>query len=193
MSDLNTSEQIVQVADELFYQNGYAQTSFADIAKAVQISRGNFYYHFKTKDQILKAVIDLRLCRTRQMLGEWEQDLPDPKHRIGQFIEILIMNRAKITRYGCPVGTLSTELSKLEHAAQDDANLLFDLFRDWLERQFCAAGRPEDAPELAMRLLARSQGIATLSQAYQDEAFVDREVHHLNTWLNNLLPQMNST
>ncbi|WP_170427779.1 TetR/AcrR family transcriptional regulator [Ruegeria arenilitoris] len=193
MSDINTSEQIVQVADELFYQNGYAQTSFADIAKAVRISRGNFYYHFKTKDQILKAVIDLRLSRTRQMLDEWEQDLPDPKHRIGQFIGILIMNRAKIMRYGCPVGTLSTELSKLEHAAQDDANLLFDLFRDWLERQFCVAGRPEDAPELAMRLLAQSQGIATLSQAYQDEAFINREVQHLNSWLNHLLPQMNST
>ena len=190
MTNLSTSQQIVQVADELFYQNGFTQTSFADIAKAVRISRGNFYYHFKTKDQILKAVIDLRLSRTRQMLDEWEQDFPDPKHRIGQFIGILIMNREKITRYGCPVGTLCTELSKLEHAAQDDANLLFDLFRGWLERQFCAAGRPEDAPELAMRLLAQSQGIAALSQAYQDEAFINREVQHLNTWLNHLLPQI---
>ncbi|WP_170324842.1 TetR/AcrR family transcriptional regulator [Ruegeria arenilitoris] len=189
MTDLSTSQQIVQVADELFYQNGFAQTSFADIAKAVRISRGNFYYHFKTKDQILKAVIDLRLNRTKQMLDDWEQDFPDPKHRISQFIGILIMNRAKITRYGCPVGTLCTELSKLEHSAQNDANLLFDLFRDWLVRQFSAVGLSEDAPDLAMRLLAQSQGVATLAQAYQDEAFINREVQQMNIWLDHLLPQ----
>ncbi|MDD9913854.1 MAG: helix-turn-helix domain containing protein, partial [Rhodospirillaceae bacterium] len=37
----------------LFYRHGFDHTSFADIAEAVQISRGNFYYHFRTKDDIL--------------------------------------------------------------------------------------------------------------------------------------------
>ena len=38
-----TREHIVRAADELFYQQGFDHTSFADIAKAVNISRGNFY------------------------------------------------------------------------------------------------------------------------------------------------------
>jgi TetR/AcrR family transcriptional repressor of nem operon len=34
----------------------------------VQISRGNLYYHFKSKDEILDAVIGARLASTREML-----------------------------------------------------------------------------------------------------------------------------
>ncbi|MGD9385294.1 MAG: TetR/AcrR family transcriptional regulator, partial [Thioalkalispiraceae bacterium] len=40
-------QRIVAAADQLFYQHGYENTSFSDIADAVGISRGNFYYHFK--------------------------------------------------------------------------------------------------------------------------------------------------
>ena len=44
----STRQDIVEKADLLFYQHGFENTSFADIADAVGISRGNFYYHFKT-------------------------------------------------------------------------------------------------------------------------------------------------
>ncbi|HSX63230.1 MAG TPA: helix-turn-helix domain-containing protein, partial [Pseudoxanthomonas sp.] len=55
MSSKATRDHIVEAADQLFYQQGYERTSFSDIAEAVQISRGNFYYHFKSKDEILDA------------------------------------------------------------------------------------------------------------------------------------------
>jgi AcrR family transcriptional regulator len=67
-----TRDRIVEAADQLFYQQGFEPTSFADIAGKVGISRGNFYYHFKTKDEILDAVINLRLSNTEQMLDHWE-------------------------------------------------------------------------------------------------------------------------
>lgn len=47
------SAALTEAADELFYRQGYEHTSFSNIAGAVQISRGNFYHHFKTKDEIL--------------------------------------------------------------------------------------------------------------------------------------------
>jgi AcrR family transcriptional regulator len=40
----------------------------------VKISRGNFYYHFKSKDQILDAVIKQHLANTRKMLAMWESE-----------------------------------------------------------------------------------------------------------------------
>ncbi|MFG1249650.1 TetR/AcrR family transcriptional regulator [Xanthobacter flavus] len=173
----DTRATIVEAADRLFYENGFASTSFADIAAAVKLSRGNFYYHFKSKDEILAAVIALRLERTRQMLERWEADGADAERRILSFIGILIANRAKIMRFGCPVGTLCNELAKLDHAAGADAARLFTLFRDWLTRQFRALGHSEDeAARLAMHLLARSQGVATLASSIGDEAFIDAEV-----------------
>lgn len=176
-------QQIVDAADELFYNRGFAQTSFADIAAAVKISRGNFYYHFKTKDEILDAVIDKRLTDRENLLGKWDETSDDPMQRIVCFIRIVIVNQAKIMAYGCPVGTLTAELTKLDHASKDKANEIMALFRDWLTRQFEELGFQGEAPRHALHVLSWSQGVATLAQAFKDEEFVKREVDQIVQWL----------
>jgi TetR/AcrR family transcriptional regulator, transcriptional repressor for nem operon len=186
MSDRTTHDQIVGAADRLFYRQGYEHTSFADIAAVVQISRGNFYHHFESKDEILEAVIEARLADTRKMLARWESEGKRPADRIRSFIHILIVNRADIQRYGCPVGTLCSELAKLNHGSRREANRLFELFRTWLSRQFTLLGREADADLLAMHLLARSQGVATLANALHDREFVEREVEQMCEWLRSV-------
>jgi AcrR family transcriptional regulator len=183
MADTTTRDQIVEAADRLFYRQGFEHTSFSDIADAVKISRGNFYYHFKSKDEILDAVIGLRLANTQNMLARWEVEGEQPIDRIRSFIHMLIMNRGDIKRYGCPVGTLCTELAKLNHHSQAEANKLFALFRTWLRKQFELLGRKADADALAMHLLARSQGVATLASAFHDEPFIKQEVQQMCDWL----------
>lgn len=182
----STQERIVETADQLFYNRGYDHTSFADIAEAVQLSRGNFYYHFKTKDEILEAVIDLRTKKTQAMLDAWTTEAPTPIERIDRFIEMMAMNSPHIRRHGCPVGTLCTELAKLKHPALPHANGLFTLFRDWLTTQFEQIGLHADSNNLAMHLLARSQGIAVLANAFDDEAFLRQEVRQLHQWLRTI-------
>ena len=193
MSDKTTRDHIVEAADRLFYRQGYEHTSFSDIADVVRISRGNFYYHFKTKDEILDAVIAVRLADTRKMLERWEEEGKDPADRIRSFIDILIANRVDIKRYGCPVGTLCAELAKLDHASQAEANKLFTLFRTWLRRQFVLLGPKEDADALSMHLLARSQGVATLASAFHDEKFIRQEVEQMHGWLRSCLAGAQST
>ncbi len=186
MSDAKTTrDQIVEAADELFYRQGYEYTSFADIASAVRISRGNFYYHFKTKDDILAAVIESRLSATGKLLQQWQETGQSAEDRIRSFIEILLTNREKIKLYGCPVGTLCGELGKIGHSAQADAKRLFTLFRIWLRGQFRQLGRRRDADQLALHLLARSQGVATLASAFRDDGFIRREVKLLHAWVDD--------
>jgi len=186
-----TREHIVGSADRLFYQRGFEHTSFADIADSVQISKGNFYYHFKSKDEILDAVIKVRLENTQNMLMRWEAEGEQPEDRIKSFIRMLTANQADIQMYGCPVGTLCSELAKLNHASQAEAIELFTLFRTWLGRQFALLGREADADELAMHLLARSQGVATLAQAFRDERFIQHEVDQMCAWLSSQLANTN--
>ena len=183
VSGTATRALIVEAADELFYRHGYEHTSFAAIAGVVHISRGNFYYHFKSKDDILDAVIGARIACTQQMLRRWEAEEAGPADRICRFIEILLTNRADIQHYGCPVGALTTELAKLEHSSLAQATGLFTLFRTWLREQFALLGYAAQADELAMRVLAVTQGVATLANAFQDEDFIRREVRHLTDWL----------
>lgn len=185
----STRELIVGAADELFYRRGFDKTSFADIADQVGISRGNFYHHFKTKDDILSAVIEHRAAATRAMLDDWTSKGTTPAERLRCFAAMLIANRKDIQRFGCPVGTLCAELAKLEHPAQGAASMIFNQFRRWLRAQFEALGCAEDADTLAMHLLARSQGIAALANAFHDEKFIRREVERIDTWLRSLRPR----
>tara|TARA_R110002012_G_scaffold295979_1_gene492851 strand:+ start:1132 stop:1710 length:579 start_codon:yes stop_codon:yes gene_type:complete len=183
MRDGKTGEQIVDCADDLFYRQGFEATSFADIAAAVGISRGNFYYHFKAKDDLLDAVIEARLAGSRAMLAAWEAETDDPEGRIGCYIRIVTDNQTEIMAYGCPVGTLTSELAKLNHQAQGSANRIFSLFRDWLRAQFERLGCGADADRHAMHVLAWSQGVATMANAYRDADFVRREVAQISGWL----------
>ena len=186
MSEKTTRDHIVEAADRLFYRHGFEHTSFSNIADAVRISRGNFYYHFKSKDEILDAVIRQRLAGTEAMLQLWESRSETPLDRIRSFIGMMIANRADIKRYGCPVGTLCAEMAKLSHPARSEANRLFTLFRVWLRWQFALLGREADADALAMHLLSRSQGVAALASAFRDDAFITHETQLMDQWLTSI-------
>ncbi|MCB2019081.1 MAG: TetR/AcrR family transcriptional regulator, partial [Hydrogenophaga sp.] len=127
----STRDRIVSTADQLFYAAGYDHTSFATIADAVGLSRGNFYHHFKTKDEILAAVIERRTDQTRAMLDEWASSSASPRERLMRFSDMMVTNSASIRRHGCPVGSLCTELAKLQHPSLPQAGGLFQLFRQW--------------------------------------------------------------
>ncbi|WP_225800227.1 TetR/AcrR family transcriptional regulator [Streptomyces sp. NK15101] len=183
----DTRAQIVDAANRLFYAKGFEHTSFAAIAETVGISRGNFYHHFKSKDEILGAVIEARLRSTRAMLAEWDRDEPGPAGRVRRFVEIVITNATDIQNFGCPVGTLTNELAKLGHPARPRAVAVFDLFRTWLRAQFEELGFADEADDLAMHVLAFGQGVATVSNAFHDGEFVRREVDRLHAWLDERL------
>ena len=102
----STRDLIIEKADTLFYEGGFEATSFSDIAASVGISRGNFYHHFRTKDEILDAVIDRRMARTAALLDDWHGESEHPRDRIASFINIVIANQTEIMASGCPVGTL---------------------------------------------------------------------------------------
>ncbi len=192
MAAASTRHNIIEIADDLFYRGGFEATSFADIAVKAGISRGNFYYYFKTKDEILDAVIDRRLQRTRAMLDGWEAQAPKPRERIVAFIELLIANRAPIMAHGCPVGTLCAELAKLDHVHQERAAEIFSLFAHWLEEQFRALGADETAREWALHVLAWSQGVASLATALKDGDFIRREVADIITWLDGRIASLSN-
>lgn len=60
-------EKILNTATQLFIQKGSEKTSMQDIAQTAGISKGAIYHHFKSKDEIVFAVI-----RSRQELMEEE-------------------------------------------------------------------------------------------------------------------------
>ena len=175
-------QRIIEAADSLFYRRGYNQTSFQDISDATGLPRGNFYYYFKTKDEILGAVVDTRLEGMRTMLSHCEASTGDARERLLQFSNMLEDNRENVIQSGCPIGSLCSELAKDLPALHDKSREVFVLLRNWITQQFEALA-VSDADNLAMDLLAKLQGAAVMSCAFKDNDFVDRSHHEIQNWI----------
>jgi len=178
--------KIVDTADALFYQQGYAQTSFSDISDALGMSKGNFYYYFKSKDDILNAVIEKRSEAIRQDLLKWDELVSNPRDRLKKYILMLTTSDEQVKKYGCPVGSICTELSKLHHENLNNATELFEVYRLWLEQQFKLLGYKKESRQLSLHMLSRGQGIALITSTYSDKSFLKNEAAELNKWIDTL-------
>ena len=181
-----TRQRIVEAANRLFYHKGYHQTSFSDVVQAAGVPRGNIYYYFKTKDEILQAAIRYRTERITLMLEGWSGSYRTPIERLHRFIDILSDSADAIMRYGCPMGTLNTELGKDQRDLQEQAENLFKVFETWLTDQFAELGYAGRARELALRLMSQGQGVSIMTHVHHDPGFLRREKQHLARWLEQL-------
>lgn len=177
--------EIVAAANRLFYHRGYNQASFSDIAAAAGIPRGNFYYYFKSKDEILGAVIDVRIANIRGMLATWDAAEQDPRLRLKHFTNMLLGAEKDMLRYGCPLGSLIMELGKAQPALKAKAKQMFDLLVDWLAHQFADMGS-QQAREIAMQVMARAQGVAVMAQVYGDRALLLAQLTEFEAWIDTL-------
>lgn len=176
-------QRIIDAADNLFYRRGYNQTSFQDISDATGIPRGNFYYYFKTKDEILDAVVHSRVAELAAMLAQCEAETDDARQRLLLFSNMLEHKREDVIQSGCPIGSLSSELAKDGTGLQEMSRQAFVLLRDWIKQQFETLG-VMNADDLAMDLLARLQGVTVLACAFKDSDFVHRSHQEIKDWIN---------
>ena len=51
-------KEIVDVAEELFITKGYSQTTINDILRKIGIAKGTFYYYFKSKEDVMDAIVE---------------------------------------------------------------------------------------------------------------------------------------
>ena len=64
-------EKILNTATQLFIQKGSEKTSMQDIAQTAGISKGAIYHHFKSKDEIVLAVIRSRKELMEEEMKQW--------------------------------------------------------------------------------------------------------------------------
>jgi AcrR family transcriptional regulator len=181
-----TRKRIIDAANQLFYRKSYNRTSFSDVVEAAEAPRGNIYYYFKSKEAILKAVIEQRLETASTMLMEWNRTIPEPLERLERLVRVIYDSTPALLSSGCPMGSLNVELAKDQPTLAAEAKQLFDLYQQWAERQFVELGYPSEARELSLQLLARGEGIIIIAQVYQDPGFLERSSADINRWLEEL-------
>jgi AcrR family transcriptional regulator len=175
-------ERLVTAAQELVYRQGVARTTLADIASAADVPVGNVYYYFKTKDDIIGAVVQTQAQQIQSTLAELERRHRSPKARLKALVRFLAEHADSTSQYGCPHGTLSTELAKQAEEAGSLAAPLMQIQLDWAEQQFHAIGR-RDAHDLAVELLVGYQGSAVLTNALGQPDLMTRQARRLEKWI----------
>lgn len=178
-------ERLVTAAQDLVYRQGVARTTLAHIAEAADVPVGNVYYYFKTKDDIISAVVQTQTQQIESTLAELERRHRSPKARLKALIRFLAEHADSTAQYGCPHGTLSTEMAKQAERSDLIAAALMQVQLDWAEQQFQAMGR-RDAHDLAVELLVGYQGSAVLTNALGQPDLMTRQARRLEKWIDAL-------
>jgi PPOX class probable F420-dependent enzyme len=158
-------ERLVAAARELVYRHGVVRTTLADIAAAADVPVGNVYYYFKTKDDIIDAVVQAHADQLSSAITALERKHRSPKARLkGLVANVLTEPRELVAHDGCPYGTLSSELAEQPDGSDPLAAPLMQIPLDWAEQQFRAMGR-RDARDLAVELVVAFQGTAVVASS----------------------------
>lgn len=174
-------ERLLKAARTCLHRQGFHQTTLSDIAKESGVPLGNLYYYFKTKEEIISAVVEDRTERFHVLAKGWEED-PDPRQRLVQFLEMPVTISNSIANHGCPVGSLAQELSKTSGAQADLASKPLRAQIDWVTEQFRLLDK-ENAQALAHQFIATLQGASLLANSLNQSEILTEQVGQVKVWL----------
>jgi TetR/AcrR family transcriptional regulator, transcriptional repressor for nem operon len=177
-------ERLIDSAAELIHGRGVERTTLAEIAEAAEVPPGNVYYYFKTRDDLVRAVIESRAGRVEALLASLDRR-SSPAARLKALTRNWADADELVAANGCPLGTLCSELNKTADGLDREAARLLERPIDWAEGQFRELGR-KDARELAITLFAGVQGAALLSNTFRDPKLMRSQVRRLERWIDSL-------
>jgi TetR/AcrR family transcriptional regulator, transcriptional repressor for nem operon len=178
-------ERLIAAALQLLHEQGVERTTLADIAKAADVPAGNVYYYFKTKDEVIGAVIDAHVQQIKTTLAAIEARHRSPKSRLKAFVREFTAQSELVARFGCPLGSLCSELDKRVTEPGLPAAELMRLPIEWAQEQFRSLGRP-DARDCAFDLLAAYEGSALLANTMRDPKVLSGAARRIDRWIDTL-------
>src|SRR6266702_75388 len=104
MTTMLKRDRLIEAAKAKFYQQGVARTTLADIAQQAQVPLGNVYYHFRTKEALVEAVVQAHTQELHAMFGKWER-IADPCQRLLALLQTAREQEHALARYGCLHGS----------------------------------------------------------------------------------------
>src|SRR5258706_8187105 len=143
-----TRDQILNAAARLMHVQGYQSTSLDDVLRESGVGKGNFYYYFKSKEDLGYAIIDrITQAFVERSLGPAFADTDaDPVTQIHGFLDrVLEAQRLRKCVGGCVMGNLASELSDVHEGFRQRLAGIFDLWRVHLAEAVSrgqARGRP---------------------------------------------------
>ena len=190
-----TRDQILDVAGKLIHLRGYHATSLDDVLKESGVGKGNFYYYFKSKEDLGYAILDrmLQAFVERTLEPAFADAVADPVVQIKEFLDRVLDNqRQRSCIGGCPMGNLASELSDVHEGFRQRLAGMFLQWRVTLA-EVLARGQESgrlrsglDPASAAEFLVAALEGAILLTKVTRDISVMERCVtelkHHLTLY-----------
>jgi len=188
---LKTRDKIIGAANALFYANGYNRTGMDEILKSSGVTRGNFYYHFQSKEEVALASIDRFKNRFFDSLpGKTAKNAGSPLKLLIRFVEDMEKRIvADNCRKGCFFGNLSLEMSPYSEAVRKSLHRFFREVKSYSKELIDGAKkngelRKEIDSELtASMILALMEGSILLGKTGRDPGEVRKAVRFIKKYL----------
>jgi len=157
-----TRLNILQKAFELIYTKGYRNTSIDEIIATTQVTKGAFYYHFKTKDEMGLAIInELMKPMMKSSFIEPFQDDSNPLDNIYNLVYSLLMeNDALKVEYGCPASNFTQEMAPWN---TEFTKVLNDLSVQWESSMIAAIEKGKQDGRIRAEVNAKEIAVFVIS------------------------------
>ena len=191
--DGKTTRKAILVATlRLMHVHGYNGTSLDDVLRESGIGKGNFYYHFRSKEELGYAILDQIVSTfVGQTLEPCFSDPTDPPlAQIGCFLDRVVQaQRDRQCRGGCAMGNLASELSDVHEGFRKRLASVFTTWHGRLAEALNEAKRRGevvvgcDAEASARFLVASLEGAILLTKLSKDIEVMDQCVGELKRYL----------
>jgi len=191
----STKERVVEAARVLFWEKGFETTSLQDVTQKANVRAGSLYYVFRTKEELLLAVLDryVDLLWPAVIEPAFARE-PDPIERIfailGGYRQGLILTGFA---HGCPIGNLALEVSDEHPRAREKIARNFEGWRSWIRKCLEEAGgqlpSSVDRERLAIFVLTVMEGAVMQARAHHALEQFDASVAELRDYFNRLLAE----
>lgn len=179
-------DRLIEAATTQFYHQGVVNTSLAEIAQHADVPLGNVYYHFRTKEALVVAVIHQQIQSLQSLFADWEQ-LSNPRERLLALLAVYRQEESMLARYGCPHGSLCQELDKGDAALATTAAQLLQTYIEWVQGQLRLLGKDEqEASDLALDFFASLQGAFLISSCFRTPEMLERRLQRMEAWVRSL-------
>ncbi|AFZ66934.1 TetR/AcrR family transcriptional regulator [Deinococcus peraridilitoris] len=170
----NKRNQIVTAALQLYRTRSVCDSTLKDVAQAAGIPLGNLYYYFKTRDELIYAVLDGCERELLELLASLPSE-PAPAW-FAAYFDWLLEDPDEAARNGCPFGTLATELRAMGSPAAVRAVQVVQVYLDAFRERVRTFQVPtEEADEIFLTV----QGAYVIARTLNDPALFEQGVRRL--------------
>jgi AcrR family transcriptional regulator len=176
---ITNRDVVLRIATSLFLTQGYHATSMDEIVAVSNVSKTNIYYYFKSKEELLSAILDQLIQTYNEMIYEVVSRKDQSVQERFEILLQLLTEQETDCLGGCPFITLYTQMpqdsalfrNKISQFFQSQITTVEILLNEGRERLEIQAELP--ARSTAQFIISAIEGALFLQHASQDPSILE--------------------